>query len=91
MRDAARTLRTTVRSLARQPGLTLAVIVTLALGIGAATALFAYLAAILWPGLDAPDAGRAVWLSIGSRRSRSSRSPTRTSSISSSGRGRCAT
>jgi predicted permease len=57
----------TLRSLARQPGLTLAVIVTLALGIGAATALFAYLAAILWPGLDAPDAGRAVWLSIGSR------------------------
>jgi putative ABC transport system permease protein len=67
MRDASRTLRTTLRSLARQPGLTLAVIVTLALGIGAATALFAYLAAILWPGIDAPDAGRAVWLSIGSR------------------------
>jgi putative ABC transport system permease protein len=67
MRDATRTLRTTLRSLVRQPGLTLAVIVTLALGIGAATALFAYLAAILWPGLDAPDAGRAVWLSIGSR------------------------
>ena len=67
MRDAAGTLTTTLRSLARQPGLTLAVIVTLALGIGAATALFAYLAAILWPGLDAPDAGRAVWLSIGSR------------------------
>ena len=36
-------VRTTLRSLARQPGLSLAVILTLALGIGACTALFAYL------------------------------------------------
>jgi putative ABC transport system permease protein len=57
----------TLRSLARQPGLTLAVILTLALGIGAGTALFAYLAAIVWPALDAPDADRAVSVYVGSR------------------------
>jgi predicted permease len=58
-------LRTTLRSLARQPGISLAVILTLALGIGAATALFAYLVAFLWPALDARDADRAVWIYIG--------------------------
>ncbi|HEY0557987.1 MAG TPA: ABC transporter permease, partial [Thermoanaerobaculia bacterium] len=57
--------RTTLRSLARQPGITLAVIVTLALGIGAGTALFAYLVAFLWPALDARDADRAVWIYVG--------------------------
>ncbi|HEY9423044.1 MAG TPA: ABC transporter permease, partial [Thermoanaerobaculia bacterium] len=62
MRDAVHHLRTTLRSLARQPGLTLIVILTLALGIGASTALFGYLAFILWPQLDAPEADRAVWV-----------------------------
>jgi predicted permease len=56
---------TLFRSLARQPGISLAVILTLALGIGAGTALFAYLAAFLWPTLEAPDPGRAVWLYTG--------------------------
>jgi predicted permease len=60
-------VRTTLRSLARQPGLSLAVILTLALGIGASTALFAYLVAILWPVLDAPDAERAVWIYSGTK------------------------
>jgi putative ABC transport system permease protein len=59
--------RATLRSLARQPGLSLAVILTLALGIGASTALFAYLTAILWPTLEAPDAERAVWIYTGTR------------------------
>jgi putative ABC transport system permease protein len=57
--------RTTLRSLARQPGISLAVILTLALGIGAGTALFAYLVAFLWPALDARDADRAVWIYVG--------------------------
>jgi len=60
-------VRTTLRSLARQPGLSLAVTLTLALGIGASTALFAYLSAILWPVLDAPDAERAVWIYTGTK------------------------
>lgn len=62
MRDLVQHLRTTLRSLARQPGLTLIVVLTLALGIGASTALFGYLAAILWPRLDAPEAERVVWI-----------------------------
>jgi putative ABC transport system permease protein len=61
-------VRTTLRSLARQPGLSLTVILTLALGIGASTALFAYLSAIVWPALDAPDADRAVWVYTGTQK-----------------------
>jgi putative ABC transport system permease protein len=61
-------VRTTLRSLARQPGLSLAVILTIALGIGACTALFAYLSAIVWPALDAPDADRAVWIYTGTQK-----------------------
>src|SRR4051795_10069286 len=60
-------VRTTLRSLARQPGLSLAVILTLALGIGASTALFAYLRAIVWPAFDAPDAERVVWVYSGTK------------------------
>ncbi|HYX25958.1 MAG TPA: ABC transporter permease, partial [Thermoanaerobaculia bacterium] len=66
MRDFAKDLWTIVRSLARQPELPLVVVLTLALGIGAATALFAYLASILWPTIDAPGAERIVWLYTGS-------------------------
>src|SRR5687767_4248224 len=65
MRDIVQNLRTTLRSLARQPGLTLIVVLTLALGIGASTALFAYLSAILWPTLDAPEPERVVWVTAG--------------------------
>src|SRR3954452_6909410 len=60
-------VQTTLRSLARQPGLSLAVILTLALGIGASTALFAYLRAIVWPAFDAPDPERVVWLYTGTK------------------------
>jgi putative ABC transport system permease protein len=65
MQDA---FRTTLRSLARQPGISLAVILTLALGIGAGTAPFAYLVAFLWPALDARDADRAVWIYTGTQK-----------------------
>jgi putative ABC transport system permease protein len=65
MRNA---FRATLRSLVRMPGLSLAVVLTLALGIGASTALFAYLSAIVWPALDAPDAERAVWIYTGTEK-----------------------
>ena len=65
MRDFVKDLWTTVRSLGRQPALPLAVVLTLGLGIGAATALFTYLASILWPTIDAPGAERIVWLYTG--------------------------
>ncbi len=61
-------VRLTLRSLARQPGLSLTVILTLALGIGACTALFAYLLSFLWPTLDAPGVDRAVWVYTGSQK-----------------------
>ncbi|MFL6196190.1 MAG: ABC transporter permease, partial [Thermoanaerobaculia bacterium] len=60
MREIARQLSIALRSLSRQPGIMLPALVTLALGIGSNTALFAYLAAILWPTLDAPHAERVV-------------------------------
>jgi putative ABC transport system permease protein len=65
VRDFAKNLWTTVRSLARQPEMTVVVVLTLALGIGAATALFAYLSSILWPTINAPGAERMVWLYTG--------------------------
>ncbi|HEX5720575.1 MAG TPA: ABC transporter permease [Thermoanaerobaculia bacterium] len=60
MRDAVRQLSTAFRSLSRQPAVMLPAVLTLALGIGANTALFAYLAAILWPTIDAPHFERIV-------------------------------
>jgi predicted permease len=65
--DLLRHFQTTLRSLSRQPGLSLAVILTLALGIGASTALFAYIAELFWPTLRAPDAERAVYLYGGTK------------------------
>lgn len=60
MREIVRQLLVAVRSLSRQPAVMLPAVLTLALGIGANTALFAYLAEILWPTLDAPEAERVV-------------------------------
>ncbi|HWM92100.1 MAG TPA: ADOP family duplicated permease [Thermoanaerobaculia bacterium] len=60
MRDAVRQLSTAFRSLSRQPAVMLPAVLTLALGIGANTALFAYLAALLWPTIDAPHPERVV-------------------------------
>ena len=65
MRDAVRQLSTAFRSLSRQPAVMLPAVLTLALGIGANTALFAYLAAILWPTIDAPDFERIVSIYVG--------------------------
>ena len=65
MRDFTKDLWTTLRSLARQPGLSLVVVLTLALGIGASTALFAYLTYTLWPTVDAPQPERIAWVWAG--------------------------
>ncbi len=65
MRDFAKHLEITLRSFARQPGLALIVVATLALGIGASTALFAYLTAVAWPRMDAPYPERVVWVYTG--------------------------
>lgn len=51
-----------VRSLARSPGFTLIVILTLALGIGATTAIFTMLDRVVLRALPYADAGKLVWL-----------------------------
>jgi hypothetical protein len=51
-----------LRQLTRQPGFTVLVIVMLALGIGASTALFSTIQHALWNPLPFPDADRLVRL-----------------------------
>lgn len=63
--NIAKPLAVTIKSLVRQPALPLIIVLTLALGIGASTALFAYLSAILWPHVEAPEPDRVVSVDIG--------------------------
>ncbi|HEX2253173.1 MAG TPA: ADOP family duplicated permease [Thermoanaerobaculia bacterium] len=58
MNDLSRALRTTVRSLARSPGYTVVTLVTLALVLGANTAMFSVVDAVLLAGLPYPQADR---------------------------------
>jgi len=58
-----RNLRYAIRSLARAPGFTLTVVLTLAIGIGANSAVFSALNAVLVRPLPLPDSGRLVKLS----------------------------
>ena len=59
----ARDLRHTLRSLRHQPAFALAVVATLALGIGANTAMFSVIDATLLRPFDFPDADRVVYVS----------------------------
>jgi predicted permease len=58
----ARNLRYAVRALGRTPGFTLTVVLTLALGIGANTAVFSAIDAVLLRPLPFPDGDRLVLL-----------------------------
>jgi predicted permease len=58
--DVVRDVRHGARSLARAPGFTLAVVLTLALGIGASTAVFSVVDGVLLSPLPYPDADRLV-------------------------------
>jgi putative ABC transport system permease protein len=53
-------VRYAARVLARTPGFTLVVVLTLALGIGANSTVFSAMRSILWEPLDFPDADRLV-------------------------------
>src|SRR5262245_51378124 len=55
-----------LRSLARQPGVAAPAVLILALGIGASTALFSYVAELYWPSLRAPAPERLVFIYVGS-------------------------
>ncbi|MEZ5316369.1 MAG: ABC transporter permease [Vicinamibacterales bacterium] len=55
-------LRLAIRSLRRQPGFTLVAVLTLALGIGATSAIYTVVDAVLLRPLPFPDAGRLVIL-----------------------------
>jgi hypothetical protein len=55
-------LRSAMRALRRRPAATLAIVLTLALGIGANTAVFSVVAAVLLPSLPYPHPERLVRL-----------------------------
>jgi hypothetical protein len=59
----ARNIRFSLRSLLRTPGVTLAVVATLAVGIGANTAIFSVVNSVLIKPLPYPDADRLISVS----------------------------
>jgi hypothetical protein len=68
MGDWLRELRLALRSLTRRPGFAALAVVTLALGVGANTAIFSVIDGALLRPLPYADPNRLVWLSDGHER-----------------------
>ena len=68
MQDLIRDLKHTLRRLARTPVFTIATLVTLALGIGANTAIFSVIHSVLLKPLPFPEPDRLVRLREASRK-----------------------
>ncbi|HEX5439167.1 MAG TPA: ABC transporter permease [Gemmatimonadaceae bacterium] len=64
LEDAARDVRYAMRSLRRTPGLTLVAVVTIALGIGANTAIMSAVHSLLFAHLPYPDASQLVEVGV---------------------------
>lgn len=77
MHDVAQDLRLAFRALARSPAFTLAVLVTLALGIGASTAIFSVIYGVLLRPLPYPQGERLVHLTHLAARALPARQATR--------------
>src|SRR5580704_7695888 len=71
LESALRNLRLAVRSLAKTPGFTAVVVLTLALGIGANSAVFSAINAVLLRPLPFPNGDRLVKLTQSSSKTRS--------------------
>lgn len=58
-------LRLALRSIFRQPGFSLGVVLTVAIGISANVAIFGYLNFLLWPSIDGPNTERVFFVAQG--------------------------
>ncbi len=65
--DLLRDIRFALRTLGRRPGLSAVIVLTLAVGIGASTALFTFLREEHWTKINAPDVERLFFVRTGSR------------------------